>query len=420
MSNVYSSEPPTSGKVILVTTYGNIDIELWTKEAPRTCKNFIQLCLEGYYNDCVFHRIIKEFMIQTGDPKSNGGESIWGTYFTDEYHSRLRFNHRGIVAMANKNRPNTNGSQFFITMNKCPWLDKKHTIFGKVVGQTYFNAHAISELPTKDDFPVTDSIPKIIRCEVVINPFSDIVPRKAISNEADKDIGSKKETSKNTVNSNKLANSNLISFDDDFDDGNTFNKNVKIKPIHETINNDKKLINKPVVQTQNKKRVRDSDELNDLNITDSKSNIHKDKVVDKGIQNQDLEEDDIEVNNFEEDNDNKNNIVKNSKLEEMKKEILEIKKRTQAANSSQKVEEEVKLTPLQKIQKDFLENKRYRQSTQDKIQEIERFKEKLKAPSQDNWMNNKLKFHVDSQKAYNLNDIREKQQKNFDISLTRK
>ena len=62
MSSIYSTEPPTSGKVILVTNFGNIDIELWTKEAPRACRNFIQLCLEGYYNNCVFFRIIKGFL----------------------------------------------------------------------------------------------------------------------------------------------------------------------------------------------------------------------------------------------------------------------------------------------------------------------------------------------------------------------
>ena len=135
MANIYSSEPPTSGKVILKTNYGNIDIELWTKEAPRACRNFIQLCMEGYYNNVIFHRIIKSFMIQTGDPTGtgDGGESIWNKEFPDEFHSRIRFSHRGMVAMANKNKPNTNGSQFFMTMDKCPWLDKKHTIFGKII-----------------------------------------------------------------------------------------------------------------------------------------------------------------------------------------------------------------------------------------------------------------------------------------------
>ena len=181
MASIYSTEPPTSGKVILKTNYGNIDIELWTKEAPKACRNFIQLCLEGYYNNVIFHRIIKGFMIQTGDPTGTGqgGESIWNKDFQDEHHSRLRFSHRGIVAMANKNKPNTNGSQFFITMDKCNWLDKKHTIFGKITGDTIFNAININQLPTKEDFPIDDVMPKIVKAEVIINPFIDIVPREA-------------------------------------------------------------------------------------------------------------------------------------------------------------------------------------------------------------------------------------------------
>ncbi len=122
MSNVYQNEPPTSGKVILFNNSGNIDIELWTKETPRACRNFIQLCLEGYYNNTIFHRIIKGFMIQAGDPTGTGqgGTSIWNKDFNDEFHSRLRFNYRGKVAMANKNLPHTNRSQFFIKIDKTP------------------------------------------------------------------------------------------------------------------------------------------------------------------------------------------------------------------------------------------------------------------------------------------------------------
>ena len=135
MSSVYSLEPPTSGKVILKTNFGNIDIELFTKETPRTCRNFIQHCMNGYYNKNVFFRIIKNFMIQTGDPTNTGkgGSSIWEKEFGDEFHSRLKFSHRGIVAMANKNKANTNGSQFFITHVPTDWLNYKHTIFGEVV-----------------------------------------------------------------------------------------------------------------------------------------------------------------------------------------------------------------------------------------------------------------------------------------------
>ena len=72
MSNVYTQEPPTSGKVILSTNHGDLEIELWTKETPRTCRNFIQLCLEGFYDNTVFHRIIRSFMVQGGDPTGTG------------------------------------------------------------------------------------------------------------------------------------------------------------------------------------------------------------------------------------------------------------------------------------------------------------------------------------------------------------
>lgn len=80
MSTVYTLEPPTAGKVVLVTSAGDVELELWSKEAPKACRNFVQLCLEGYYNDVIFHRVIKGFMIQTGDPTGTGtGEQAAGS-----------------------------------------------------------------------------------------------------------------------------------------------------------------------------------------------------------------------------------------------------------------------------------------------------------------------------------------------------
>ncbi|KAI8441444.1 hypothetical protein MSG28_015044 [Choristoneura fumiferana] len=138
MSNIYIQEPPALGKVLLKTTVGEIDIELWTKEAPKACRNFIQLCLEGYYNGTIFHRVVPDFIAQGGDPHGDGtgGESIYGTPFKDEFHTRLRFNRRGLVAMANAGKDD-NGSQFFITLAATPELQNKHTIFGKVTGRAY-------------------------------------------------------------------------------------------------------------------------------------------------------------------------------------------------------------------------------------------------------------------------------------------
>ena len=105
-----------------------------------------------------------------------GGESIWGQAFKDEFSPRLKFSHRGIVAMANENKPDTNHSQFFITLDATTWLNGKHTIFGKVVGNTLFNVLKMGELETgEDDRPLYP--PMIESVSVLVNPFPDIVPR---------------------------------------------------------------------------------------------------------------------------------------------------------------------------------------------------------------------------------------------------
>jgi peptidylprolyl isomerase len=120
--------------VVLETNQGKIEIELMPDVAPKTCENFIKLAEKGYYNGLIFHRVIKGFMIQGGDPTGTGmgGESIWGKPFADEFNSKVKFDSPGILAMANSG-PNTNGSQFFITTTETPHLNMHHTIFGKVI-----------------------------------------------------------------------------------------------------------------------------------------------------------------------------------------------------------------------------------------------------------------------------------------------
>jgi len=119
--------------VILETTQGTIELELYPDIAPLAVENFTTHIKNGYYNGIAFHRIIKGFMIQGGDPSESGrgGKSIWGKAFKDEYKNKT-FNKAGILAMANAG-PSTNGSQFFITTAKTPWLNGRHTIFGQVV-----------------------------------------------------------------------------------------------------------------------------------------------------------------------------------------------------------------------------------------------------------------------------------------------
>ena len=119
-------------KAVIDTTKGEIFIKLFVNECPKTTKNFITLGRRGYYDGLIFHRVIKNFMIQTGDPRGNGtgGESIYGKPFKDEFNENLK--HEAFtVSMANAG-PDTNGSQFFITTVPCHWLDNKHTVFGRV------------------------------------------------------------------------------------------------------------------------------------------------------------------------------------------------------------------------------------------------------------------------------------------------
>lgn len=157
-------------------------MELWAKEAPKACRNFVQLCLEGFYNGTIFHRIIKDFMIQGGDKTGTGkeSESIYGEPFPDEIHSRLKFRYRGLVGVANAGKKtNTNGSQFFITLGRAPFLEGKHTIMGKVQGVTIYNLVRIADVDVDDNDRPVDP-PRIERAEVVWNPFDDIEPRHQV------------------------------------------------------------------------------------------------------------------------------------------------------------------------------------------------------------------------------------------------
>lgn len=119
--------------VVFETTKGNFEVTLFPDVAPKTVENFLGLTAKKYYDGLIFHRIIKDFMIQGGDPTGTGrgGESLWGGKFGDECSPKLKFDKPGILAMANAG-PNTNGSQFFITTKPTSWLNGKHTIFGEV------------------------------------------------------------------------------------------------------------------------------------------------------------------------------------------------------------------------------------------------------------------------------------------------
>ncbi|KAI2777305.1 hypothetical protein F4815DRAFT_481637 [Daldinia loculata] len=145
----------TGTAAILRTTYGDIHIRLFPDAAPKAVENFVTHSKCGYYNNTIFHRVIRKFMIQGGDPLGDGtgGESIWGKEFEDEF-STLKHDKPYTVSMANAG-PNTNGSQFFITTEKTPWLDNKHTIFGRAV-QGLDVIHKIENVRTYKEKPEED------------------------------------------------------------------------------------------------------------------------------------------------------------------------------------------------------------------------------------------------------------------------
>ncbi|NWS49651.1 CWC27 protein, partial [Probosciger aterrimus] len=249
MSNIYIQEPPTNGKVLLRTTAGDIDIELWSKEAPKACRNFIQLCMEEYYSNTIFHRVVPGFIVQGGDPTGtgSGGDSIYGAPFKDEFHSRLRFNRRGLVAMANAG-PHDNGSQFFFTLGRADELNNKHTIFGKVTGDTIYNMLRLAEVEVdEEERPLSPH--KIKSTEVLFNPFDDIVPRPNRKLKNDKPD---EETKKSKVKGTK--NFNLLSFGEEAEEEEEEVSRVsqsmkgKSKSSHDLLKDDPHLSSVPAVK----------------------------------------------------------------------------------------------------------------------------------------------------------------------------
>ncbi|KAI6242815.1 PPIase cyclophilin-type domain-containing protein [Aphelenchoides fujianensis] len=240
MSSQYITEPATYGKVCLETTLGDIDIELWSKECPLACRNFVQLCMEGYYNKCTFHTVIKDAIVQTGDPTNTGqgGKSVFDEDFKIEPHQRLRFNRRGLVAMA-ANPQKLNGSQFFLTLGPTSELQGKHTLFGKITGNTIFNLMTINEVEVDAENRPTKA-EKITGARILNNPFKDIVPRK-LAEEKPKKKSKKDREAKEQRPANK--NTGLLSFGDEMDEEeeiiNAVSKKLKGKSAHDVLDDEK-------------------------------------------------------------------------------------------------------------------------------------------------------------------------------------
>ncbi|EGR28537.1 peptidyl-prolyl cis-trans cyclophilin-type family protein, putative [Ichthyophthirius multifiliis] len=453
MSNIYQQQPPTSGKVILITTIGDIDIEIWANETPKTCRNFIQLCLEGYYDNTIFHRLIPKFIIQGGDPTNTGtgGESIYGGTFQDEFHQRLKFSHRGILGMVNEEgKPNSNRSQFFITFDQCSWLDKKNTVFGKVTGNSIYNLMNLQELQTdKNDRPINP--PKIIKTKVVVNPFQDITVRKdeEIYKEVE-NLNNKKEEKITQIKKNQIQKKNLLSFQEEEQEEEDFEKE---EDQEQEQFQEKKRFQIFMIQYKMRNQV-NNQSLIQMNSKKKKRRIKKKQLQQKIKQvenNNEDEYDNVDNNNnqlYKEDVIQKNflfkkikkqvlNLLKKIKIqplikpEEIKKlekkireqqkneyENLKIthlkQKREQIGTNSSEFQKQLKenkklLSSLEQRKQRFLQDQKNQQHEGNYMKRLQEFKKQLNnEQGKNNWLNHKLKFQVTAARAFQDMETKQK------------
>lgn len=275
MSQVYSTEPQTSGSVVFETTHGPLSVHLWCKECPHTVRFFLQLCLDGFYDGLVFHRIIPNFLIQTGDAehrhesnestirkhpptkeyrrKHSASEALERRQY--ELNSRIRFNHRGQIAMALGIDDNEDvvrlQPQFFITLDEAPHLDGKHVCFGGINGPTIFNALRIgqADIVTNEEDArafqprILAEAPRILRVKIqnvdlpvtlpALAPTQDtaLLPWRVDPSASEKAKDPKKRKKKNRKG---VKNINLLSFgeemneeDEEKDAGNKSSKGIQ-------------------------------------------------------------------------------------------------------------------------------------------------------------------------------------------------
>ncbi|XP_028274212.1 spliceosome-associated protein CWC27 homolog [Parambassis ranga] len=444
MSNIYIQEPPTSGKVLLKTTAGDIDIELWSKEAPKACRNFVQLCMEGYYDGTIFHRVVQDFIIQGGDPTGTGegGESIYGRPFKDEFHSRLRFIRRGLVAMANAG-PHDNGSQFFFTLGRADELNNKHTIFGKVTGDTVYNMLRLAEVEcNQDERPLKPH--KIRTTEVLHSPFDDIEPRETKKSKKEKDKDEAKQSQ-----SKATKNFSLLSFGEEAEEEEEMVNQVsqtlkgKSKSSHDLLKDDPRLSSVPAVNKKQKKGTPggaeesedtdgDSQDDTDDEEYDSDQKERMRELVSKKLKKEKGGEKMTEADEEEQGK-------KSSRSDELRKEARQLKKELQAIKQRKEeslkpaVEEEkdVDKKPANEAVAEYLEGrKKYEDLRKQKMKKgsknreeqtlalLSRFKSKLSSavtegPEEDveelaedddkGWMGHVLQFDEQSRKVKDAN-----------------
>lgn len=261
MSQVYASEPPTSGRVIFDTTHGPLEIQLWCRECPQTTRFFIQLCLDGFYDDVLFHRILPNTLLQCGALRQSSSaekqtaavdldqsRAEWDTYRQTtlasaalerrqyELHSRLRFSHRGLVAMALPSTEEASNElsdddlvqqqpQFIVTLEEAGYLDGKHVIFGTVSGPTVFNAIRMGRIEVDESTgqPIDmQDAPRIKSVKIAENPVhTSLVPQPKLPWRA----AAPEKTAKKKKKRKGKLDTNVLSFGDEIEE------EILIRPV---------------------------------------------------------------------------------------------------------------------------------------------------------------------------------------------
>uniref|UniRef100_A0A8C4HV56 Spliceosome-associated protein CWC27 homolog n=1 Tax=Dicentrarchus labrax TaxID=13489 RepID=A0A8C4HV56_DICLA len=396
--------------------------------------NFVQLCMEGYYDGTIFHRVVPEFIVQGGDPTGTGtgGESIFGRPFKDEFHSRLRFNRRGLVAMANAG-PHDNGSQFFFTLGRADELNNKHTIFAKVTGDTVYNMLRLAEVECDNEERPLNAH-KIKTAEVLHSPFDDIIPRelKKAKKEKDKEDG-KKSQSKATKNFS------LLSFGEEAEEEEEMVNQVsqtlkgKSKSSHDLLKDDPRLSSVPAVNKYTDDEV-DGDAEGDTDEGEDYDSDEREKMrelIGKKLQKEKGGEKAAELSEEERGKKPNRSDELRKEARQLKKELLAIKQRKEESlkPAVDEVKEEEK-KPSNEAVAEYLEGrKKYEELRKKKLKKgktreeqtlalLNRFKSKLSSaitegPEEDveelaedddkGWMGHVLQFDEQTRKVKDAN-----------------
>ena len=172
--NIFSSLKFQQMSVVIHTNLGDMRAELFHKQAPRSCRNFLALAASGYYDGLIFHRLIRDFMVQGGDPtgEGKGGKNFQGEYQPDEFVPELTHGSRGILSFANLGKPETVGSQFFICFDRQDHLNGVYSVFGRLVGNFESTLAKIEDVEVgKKSRPVIDI--KIDKISIQYNPIAE-------------------------------------------------------------------------------------------------------------------------------------------------------------------------------------------------------------------------------------------------------